>query len=67
MAETVLKVKGMTCNHCRMAVTRALEQAGYKECSIDLKTGQVRVVGNVADTNLLKKAIEGAGYQVIAG
>jgi copper chaperone CopZ len=67
MAEAVLKVKGMTCNHCRMAVGKALEKAGYKEYQIDLKTGEVKVSAPQVDVGVVKKAIEAAGYQVTAG
>jgi len=66
MAEVVVKVRGMTCNHCRMAVSRALEKVGYKEYQIDLRSGEVRVTGVQVDPGVVKKAIEGAGYQVTA-
>ncbi|HAI21392.1 MAG TPA: cation-transporting ATPase [Clostridiales bacterium UBA8153] len=67
MAEAVVKVKGMTCNHCRLAVGKALEKAGYKDHQIDLKTGEVKVSAPQVDAGAVRKAIEGAGYQVTAG
>lgn len=67
MAEVVIKVKGMTCGHCRMAVGKALEKAGYQDHQIDLKTGEVKVSAPQVDLGVVKKAIEAAGYQVTAG
>jgi copper chaperone CopZ len=40
---SVLKVKGMSCQHCVMSVTKALNQLdGIKNVQIDLAKGEVR-------------------------
>ena len=61
-----LKVNGMTCNHCALAVTRALKELDpAAEVQVDLPAGRVQVqtkaaVGDVAT------AITEAGYEVLA-
>lgn len=65
--ETVLQVKGMTCNHCVASVKQALEALdGVSEASPNLASGQVRVCGSDVETTRLAQAVEGAGFQVIA-
>jgi copper chaperone len=64
---TVLKVKGMSCQHCVMSVTKALNQLeGIKNVQVDLAKGEVRFdnTKGVAP-NQIEKAIENAGYEVI--
>jgi copper chaperone len=64
---SVLKVKGMSCQHCVMSVTKALNQLdGIKNVQIDLAKGEVRF-DNTKEVapNLIDKAIEEAGYQVV--
>jgi copper chaperone len=44
MAQTTLKVQGMTCQHCVRAVTGALEgQDGVRSARVDLQGGQAVV------------------------
>jgi hypothetical protein len=60
---TTLQITGMTCDHCRLAVQRALTQCkGVKSASVDLKAGRATVTGQ-ADLAELLKAVDGAGYQ----
>jgi copper chaperone len=64
---TILKVKGMSCQHCVMSVTKALTQLeGIKNVQVDLAKGEVRF-DNTKDvaSNRIAKAIEVAGYEVI--
>ncbi len=65
---TILKVKGMSCQHCVMSVTKALSQLeGIKNIQVDLTKGEVRFdnLKEVA-SNRIEKAIQDAGYEVIA-
>ncbi len=64
---SVLKVKGMSCQHCVMSVTRALNQLdGIHKVEVDLSKGEVRFENTQAlDTDRIEKAIEKAGYQVV--
>jgi copper chaperone len=62
-----LKVKGMSCQHCVMSVTKALNQLdGIKNVQIDLAKGEVRFdnTKSVA-SDRIQKAITDAGYEII--
>ncbi len=66
--DSVLKVKGMSCQHCVMSVTKALNQLdGIKNVQIDLAKGEVRFdnTKSVA-SDRIQKAITDAGYEVVA-
>ncbi|HDX9588202.1 TPA: copper chaperone CopZ [Bacillus pseudomycoides] len=64
---TTLNVQGMTCNHCKMAVTNALsELEGVQNVEVQLQEGTVNVEydeGKV-DVEKMKEAIEDQGYDV---
>ena len=66
MASTI-KVKGMSCQHCVMSVTKALGQLeGIKNVRVDLVKGEVRFDNSKEiASNRIEKAISDAGYQVI--
>lgn len=57
-----LKISGMTCNHCRMHVEKALlGVSGVENVRVDLEKAEAVVTGS-ADREELKKAVEDAGY-----
>ena len=62
-----IKIKGMSCQHCVMAATKALAALdGVKDVQIDLKTGvatyeEVKAV----DPKSVATAIKKAGYEVV--
>ena len=63
--ETIIKVEGMMCPHCKArveSVCKAVE--GTADAVVDLQSKIVTVTGN-ADPEALKKAIVDAGYEVI--
>jgi copper ion binding protein len=64
---TVLKVKGMSCQHCVMSVTKALGKLeGVQNVQVDLEKGEVRfdnAKGVAAEQ--IAKAIVDAGYEVV--
>jgi len=65
---TSLKVKGMSCQHCVMSVTKALGQLdGVKNVQVDLAKGEVRF-DNTKEiaSNRIEKAIRDAGYEVVS-
>jgi copper chaperone len=66
---TTLKVKGMSCQHCVMSVTKALGQLeGIKNVQVDLAKGEVRFDNpKEIATNRIEKAISNAGYEVVQG
>jgi len=64
---TILKVKGMSCQHCVMSVTKALSQLeGIQNIQVDLEKGEVRFDNTKAiATDQVVKAITDAGYEVV--
>lgn len=65
---TTIKVKGMSCQHCVMSVTKALTQLeGVKNIQVDLAKGEVRFdnIKEVA-SDKIEKAIAEAGYEVVS-
>ena len=63
--ETVLKVEGMMCTHCKAMVEKVCKAVpGAQDAVVDLQAKTVTVTGN-ADREALAKAITDAGYEVI--
>lgn len=63
--ETVIKVEGMMCPHCKARVESVCKAVpGAADAVVDLQLKQVTVTGS-ADVNALKKAITDAGYEVV--
>ncbi len=63
--ETIIKVEGMMCSHCKARVEQVCQAVEGTECAVvDLQAKQVTVMGN-ACPDALKKAITDAGYEVI--
>jgi len=63
--KTVLKIKGMTCQHCVQSVTKALQSvAGVRSVSVSLKRGRAIVEHgeNIATSSLVQAVVE-AGYE----
>ena len=63
---SVLKVKGMSCQHCVMSVTKALNKLdGIQNVKVDLQKGEVSYdnTKTVAHEKI-EKAIESAGFQI---
>ena len=68
MSHEVLNVEGMTCDHCKMTVSRAVSALdGVSEVRVDLeeKSVSVRFEGLEGALDQVKGAIEEAGYQVV--
>lgn len=62
----VIKIEGMSCNHCKMAVEKALKEiAGVESAQVDLDKKEAVVVGS-AVVDDLHKAIEEVGFTVVA-
>ncbi len=65
IVETILKVGGMSCEHCRRAVTAALSRLhGVREVEVDLERAEVRVTHDerTAGIQVMKNALREAGY-----
>ena len=61
-----IKIKGMTCNHCVMAVTKALEKIdGVKNVKVDLAKAEATFDEvKPVDMEVIKERIRKAGYDV---
>ncbi|MFT8708855.1 MAG: copper chaperone CopZ [Sporolactobacillus sp.] len=69
MAERQLLVKGMSCGHCKMAVSGALNGLdGVSSVSVDLDSGKVDVSYDASkvDFQQMKIAVEDQGYDVVS-
>jgi copper ion binding protein len=67
-ATFVLKVQGMTCNHCVKHVTQALTGLeGVDKVDVQLQSGQVTVThhGTAPSTGSIKEALDDAGYDLV--
>ena len=66
--EVTLQVQGMSCNHCKQAVTDALSNLdGVSSVQVDLETGKVDVTydENTVTLEQMKEAVEDQGYDVV--
>ncbi|MFO7262955.1 MAG: hypothetical protein A6D91_05345 [Bacillaceae bacterium G1] len=66
--QLVLKVEGMTCNHCKAAVENAVRQlSGVLAAEVDLgrKTVTVQYEPDRVSVEQMKQAIEEEGYDVV--
>ncbi len=63
--KTTVKIKGMSCDHCVMAVTKALNQIdGISDIQVDLEKGEATFEqGTSADMAKIKQEIEKVGYE----
>jgi len=58
-------VPGMSCGHCRAAITSEVEQvAGVSSVDVDLDAKRVTVAGERLDDAAVRAAIDDAGYDV---
>lgn len=67
MAQLTLKVEGMSCQHCKMSVEKALQKLpGVEKADVNLAAGEVLVIyrEDAVTREDMKKAIEAAGYDV---
>ena len=64
MQETIIKIEGMSCGHCKAAVEKALKAVpGVETAVVNLEEKQAVVTGN-ATMHAVGEAIEDAGYEV---
>ncbi len=63
----IVRIEGMTCNHCSMAVEKAFKKLdGVTDATVDLagKTAAIELSDFVLD-DILIKAVEDAGYEIV--
>jgi copper chaperone len=62
--QTSYSVPGMSCGHCRVAITGEVEKiAGVTGVDVDLPAKRVTVTGVVAEA-AVRNAIDDAGYDI---
>jgi len=61
-----IKIKGMSCNHCVMAVTRALKAVdGIQNVTVSLEAGQASFdESKSVDMKIVKEQVKKAGYDI---
>jgi len=64
---TTYSVPGISCGHCRVAITGEVGQiAGVSAVDVDLTAKRVTVTGTGFDDAAVRTAIDDAGYDVAA-
>jgi len=57
-------VKGMSCNHCKINVEKALKEIpGISAIKVELDQSMAFFEGDDIDLNLIKRCVEGVGYE----
>lgn len=64
----VIKIKGMSCQHCVASVTKALKEIeGIRNVQVDLEKGEASFQESPpVDPEAIKKAIAAIGFEVIS-
>jgi copper chaperone CopZ len=63
MNDITYSVPGMSCGHCRVAITAEVTAvAGVESIDVDLDTKLIRITGENLDDAALVAAIDEAGY-----
>ena len=58
-----IKIDGMSCNHCKMAIEKTLSKiSSVKTYEVDLEKGEANITGN-PDLNLVIRKINKLGYK----
>jgi copper chaperone len=64
--DLTLVVKGMSCGHCKAAVSDHVERvAGVESVEVDLDAKRVKVRGTDIDETAVVSAVDDAGYEAV--
>jgi copper chaperone len=67
LSDSAYLVDGMSCEHCRVAVTEEVEKVpGVASVDVDLTAKLVRVTGTGVEDRSVVAAIDEAGYDAVA-
>jgi copper chaperone len=65
MQEAIIKIDGMSCQHCVMQVKKALGTlGGVKDSDVEIGTATVHFDESQVKKEEIEAAVEAAGYQV---
>ena len=63
--KTVIKIDGMSCNHCVMAVKKEIQKLNVQNLEVKIGEASIEFDENKINLENIKQAIEEAGYTVI--
>lgn len=67
MTETILKIEGMSCQHCVMMVKKAIDAvAGVTKSDVAVGSAAIQFDESKARKEDITAAVEKAGYKVIS-
>ena len=61
----IIKIDGMSCNHCVMSVEKNLSKLNLKKFKVEIGSAEVEFDESKISEKEIFKAIEEAGYQVV--
>jgi copper chaperone len=65
MAETTIKIEGMSCGHCVMRVKKAVDAlTGVDTADVEIGTAKVKFDGTKVTKEDIEAAIAKAGYKI---
>ncbi len=68
MTEAIMRIEGMSCQHCVMRVRKAVDQLpGVSHSDVKVGTARVEYDESKIKVTDLEQAIEKAGYKVAKG
>jgi copper chaperone CopZ len=65
MARKEIKITGMSCHHCVMAIERELRKIGVDSFKVSIGSAKINYNEKKISTSDLENAIKEAGYQVV--
>lgn len=65
MTTQEIKIEGMSCHHCVMAVKKELSKTGLESFEVQIGSAKVDYDESKIGINQIEKAIEDAGYKVV--
>ena len=63
--KAVIKIDGMSCQHCVMAVKKEIQKLDIKNLEVKIGEASVEFDESIVDGQSIRKAIEDAGYTVV--
>ena len=66
MTNQEIKIEGMSCNHCVMAIKKELSKVPLDSFDVQIGSAKVNYDESKVNSDDIKKAIEEAGYKVVS-
>ena len=64
-SNTIIKIKGMSCNSCVESIKKTIKKIkGIEFLNLELKSGKLEVICSSEDLNKIKKSIMDLGFEV---